>query len=292
MMKKRLLSVILVVCMLCALLPVGLPTAQAASETDNEKIATNNADLRTDNNEGTRLIRSQETNLGDFTADALYYLFNETEGLDCDLAVMNGGAIRHNLPQGDVTYQSCKTVFPFGHAACLMTVSGQQIIDALEWGARNVGVGESGGFLQVSGATYEIRSDIPSTVQQDGNIWIGAPTGDYRVQNVKIYDRNLDKYVPIDPEAKYNLAGYDCILRDMIDGFNMFDGAVLDKDDVMKDYLVQANYVKSFPNATIEVANSVLGADYSNIKGEGRIKIVTGQCEHIWDQGETTLAPT
>ena len=34
MMRKRLLSLILAACMLCALLPVGLPTAQAYSETD------------------------------------------------------------------------------------------------------------------------------------------------------------------------------------------------------------------------------------------------------------------
>ena len=240
-----------------------------------EKIATNNVDLRIKNDEGTRLIRSQETNLGDFTADALYYLFNETEGLDCDLAVMNGGGIRADLPKGDVTYKSCKTVHTFGNVACLMTVTGQQIIDALEWGAKDVGVGENGGFLQVSGVTYEIHSYIPSTVQQESKIWTGAPTGDYRVQNVKIYDKDLGEYVPIDPEAKYNLAGYNYTLRDMGDGFNMFDGAELVKDYVMEDYLVLANYAKSFPDATIEATNSVLGSDYTDINGEGRIKIVS-----------------
>ena len=257
------------------------------------KLASSSVDLCIYDATGNRLVRTQETNLGDFSADAMYYLFNETEGLDCDLALIPGGAIRNNLPHGDVTNTSCKSVMPFGNLACLITVTGQQIIDALEWGARNVGVGENGSFLQVSGVTFEIRSDIPSTVQQSSyNTWAGAPTGSYRVQNVKIYDKALGKYVPIDLDAKYNLAGDNYTLCNSGYGFEMFDGAEILRNNVMEDYLVLVNYVKSFPNNTIEAANSVLGADYSNINGEGRIKIVTIQCEHSWNQGETTLAPT
>ena len=257
------------------------------------KLASSSVDLCIYDAAGNRLVRTQETNLGDFSADAMYYLFNETEGLDCDLALIPGGVIRNDLPHGDVTNTSCKSVMPFGNLACLITVTGQQIIDALEWGAKNVGVGENGSFLQVSGVTFEIRSDIPSTVQQSSyNTWAGAPTGSYRVQNVKIYDKALGKYVPIDLDAKYNLAGDNYTLCNSGYGFEMFDGAEILRNNVMEDYLVLVNYVKSFPNNTIEAANSVLGADYSNINGEGRIKIVTMQCEHSWNQGEITLAPT
>ena len=239
-----------------------------------EKIADNQVDFKIYDTDGTRLIRKQETNLGDFTADALYYLFGVTEGLKVDAAIMNGGGIRADMKVGDVTYKTTKNVHTFGNVACLITVTGQQILDALEWGAKNVGVGESGGFLQVSGITYEIHSYIESTVQADDKgVWSGGPTGEYRVKNVTIGGE------PLDVNATYNLAGYNYTLRDLGDGFAMFDGAVNVKDYVMEDYLVLANYAKSFPVengiATIKGDNSVLGADYSSIYGEGRITIVT-----------------
>ena len=264
----------------------------SAALPQDEKIATNNVEFSIKNEQGERIVRSQETNLGDFAADALYYLFNVTEGIECDAAIISGGTIRADLPKGDVTYKSCQSVHSFGNMACLVTVTGQQIIDALEWGAKNVGSGEDGSFLQVSGITYEIHCYIPSTVQQKNGIWTGAPTGKYRVQNVKIYDKSLNKYVPVDPSAKYNLAGYDYILSDKNDGFYMFEDVASVEGNVSKDYLVLANYAKSFPNATIDYTNSVLNADYGNIEGEGRIKIVTNECDHIWNQGEITSAPT
>ncbi len=234
-------------------------------------IAKNEIDFRIKNDEGTRLIRSQETNLGDFTADALYYLFDNMD-MDVDVAIMNGGGIRANMPVGDVSYKTTKNVHTFGNVACLQTITGQQLLDALEWGAKNVGVGENGGFLQVSGITYEIHSYIEPTVQADDwSVWCGAPTGEYRVKNVKVAGEDLDL------SATYNLAGYNYTLRDLGDGFAMFDGAVNILDYVMEDYFVLANYAKSFPEATIKADNSVLGANYGDINGEGRITIVAGQ---------------
>ena len=234
-----------------------------------EKIGINEVDLTVNGADGKRAVRSAETNLGDFTADALRYYFNVTEGLHADVAIMNGGGIRANLPAGDVTYKTCKTVHTFGNVACLMEVTGQQILDALEWGAKDVGNGENGGFLQVSGITYEIHSYIKSTVQQKDKIWTGAPTGEYRVKNVKIGGEDLDL------TKTYTMAGYNYTIRNMGDGFAMFKDAKLVKDYVQEDYLVLANYVKSFPDATIKADNSPLGANYAAITGEGRIKIVS-----------------
>ena len=157
-----------------------------------EKIAVGDSDFYvSDPATGKRRIRSAETNLGDFVADGIYAYFNEVEKLHCDLAIMNGGGIRADVPAGDWTFKTCKQVSPFGNVACLMSVTGKQIQDALEFAARFAGEGgkENGGFLQVAGATYEIHTDIPNTVQTDEkNVWIGSATGTPRVQNVKIYD--------------------------------------------------------------------------------------------------------
>ena len=204
----------------------------------------------------TRLVRKQETNTGDFAADALYYLFDDM-GLDVDVAIMNGGGIRNTSTTGDISYLTCKEIHTFGNVACLQTVTGQQLLDALEWGAKNVAPAgvpavENGGFLQVSGLKYTINASIPSTVQQDDKgVWTGGPTGEYRVTDVQVLNGETGEYEPLDLDASYNLAGYNYTLRDLGDGFAMFDGAVNVLDYVMEDYMVLANYVQSFPDGVV-----------------------------------------
>ena len=36
--------------------------------------------------------------MGDLVADGIYAYFNEIEQLDCDIAIMNGGGIRADIP--------------------------------------------------------------------------------------------------------------------------------------------------------------------------------------------------
>ena len=255
-----------------------------------EKIAV--ADTKfyiTDPATGKRRIRSGETNLGDFVADGIYTYFNEVEQLHCDIAIMNGGGIRSDEDAGYWTFKTCKQVSPFGNVACLMSVTGKQIQDALEFAARFAGEGgkENGGFLQVAGATYEIHTDIPNTVQTDEkNVWIGSATGTPRVQNVKIYDKASGSYLPLDPGATYALAGMNYTLRNLGDGFAMFDGAELIKDYVSEDYLVMSTYAMLFDGADaaglphLSSANSPLAAypgyllNYEQPYGAGRITIL------------------
>ena len=255
-----------------------------------EKIAVGDSDFYvSDPATGKRRIRSAETNLGDFVADGIYTYFNEVEKLHCDVAIMNGGGIRADVPAGDWTFKTCKQVSPFGNVACLMSVTGKQIQDALEFAARFAGEGgkENGGFLQVAGATYEIHTDIPNTVQTDEkNVWIGSATGTPRVQNVKIYDKASGSYLPLDLGATYALAGMNYTLRNLGDGFAMFDGAELIKDYVSEDYLVMSTYAMIFDGADaaglphLSSANSPLAAypgyllNYEQPYGAGRITIL------------------
>lgn len=200
--------------------------------------------------DGTRLVRSQETNTGDFAADALYYLFDNMD-MDVDVAVMNGGGVRNGAITGDISYKTCKEIHTFGNVACLQTVTGQQLLDALEWGAKDAPA-ENGGFLHVSGLKYTIDTSIPSTVRQDDKgVWTGGPTGAYRVKDVQVLNNETGAYEPLDLTASYNLAGYNYTLRDLGDGFAMFDGAVNVLDYVMEDYMVLANYVQSFKNGEV-----------------------------------------
>ena len=277
----------------------GMDATIAAMQTDwvntvddmlGEKIAVGDSDFYvSDPATGKRRIRSAETNLGDFVADGIYTYFNEVEKLHCDVAIMNGGGIRADVPAGDWTFKTCKQISPFGNVACLMSVTGKQIQDALEFAARFAGEDgkENGGFLQVAGATYEIHTDIPNTVQTDEkNVWIGSATGTPRVQNVKIYDKASGSYLPLDPGATYALAGMNYTLRNLGDGFAMFDGAELIKDYVSEDYLVMSTYAMIFDGVDaaglphLSSANSPLAAypgyllNYEQPYGAGRITIL------------------
>ena len=237
---------------------------------------------------GKRRIRSGETNLGDFVADGIYTYFNEIEELHCDIAIMNGGGIRTDVEAGPWSFKTCKTVSPFGNVACLMSVTGQQIQDALEFGARFAGAEgkENGGFLQVAGARYTIHPMIPNTVQtNDKNVWTGSAATP-RVSNVEIYDKTTGTYQPLDPNATYALAGMNYTLRTLGDGFAMFDGATLIKDYVSEDYLVMSSYAAMFGGVDanglphLASANSPLAdypgylLNYEDPYGAGRIQMI------------------
>lgn len=237
---------------------------------------------------GKRRIRSGETNLGDFVADGIYTYFNEIEELHCDVAIMNGGGIRTDVEAGPWSFKTCKTVSPFGNVACLMSVTGQQIQDALEFGARFAGAEgkENGGFLQVAGARYTIHTGTPNTVQtNDKNVWTGSAATP-RVSNVEIYDKTTGTYKPLDPNATYALAGMNYTLRNLGDGFAMFDGATLIKDYVSEDYLVMSSYAAMFGGVDanglphLASANSPLAdypgylLNYEDPYGAGRIQMV------------------
>ena len=237
---------------------------------------------------GKRRIRSGETNLGDFVADGIYTYFNEIEELHCDVAIMNGGGIRTDVEAGPWSFKTCKTVSPFGNVACLMSVTGQQIQDALEFGARFAGAEgkENGGFLQVAGARYTIHPMIPNTVQtNDKNVWTDSAATP-RVSNVEIYDKTTGTYKPLDPNATYALAGMNYTLRNLGDGFAMFDGATLIKDYVSEDYLVMSSYAAMFGGVDanglphLASANSPLAdypgylLNYEDPYGAGRIQMI------------------
>ena len=246
----------------------------------NQKIGSTTLTLNNYDGE-IRLVRRQETNSGDLAADALYYLFDDMD-MDVDIALTNGGGIRNREVTGDLTYMTCKEIHTYSNVACLQSITGQQLLDALEWGSRGLGTeAELGAFLQVSGLTYQVDTSIPATICMDeNNLWTDGPTGEYRVHDVNIYNRETQCYEPLDLNATYNLAGYNFILRDLGDGFAMFDGAVNILDYVMEDYMVLANYIQAFENGVVEASNSPLLEkypamllDYGTMNGSGRIVI-------------------
>ena len=202
-------------------------------------------DLSTDE----RLVRKQETNLGDLCADAYRNV------LEADIGFMNGGGIRKPLLKGNITYNDCLTVMPFNNMATLIKCNGQTIKDALELGSSKLPE-ENGGFIQVSGITYTINSKIDSSVVLDEKGNFVKVDGEYRVSNIKINGEDLDlkKY--------YTVACHDYMLMNGGDGFTMFVGSEILKDRIMPDVDVLVEYLKT------EGTNN-----YSNPNGDNRIII-------------------
>ena len=201
-----------------------------------------------------RMVRRAETNIGDFCADA----YRWSSG--ADIGIANGGSIRANIEKGDITYSDIIDVFPYGNMISMIEVTGQQVLDALEWGARSV-PDECGGFLQVSGLSYEINTKIDSPCIADDNTMFMEIKGERRVQNVKVGDK------PIDPKATYTLACHDYTIQDKGDGYTMFDGAKVIEDRVKLDNQVLIEYIT-------EELGGLIGGQYSDPYGQGRIKII------------------
>ncbi|MBR3238063.1 MAG: bifunctional metallophosphatase/5'-nucleotidase [Oscillospiraceae bacterium] len=218
------------------------------------KLTINDPEAVDDNGKPIRMIRRAETNLGDLCADA----YRDQSG--ADIAFVNGGGIRVNIEAGDITLNDILKVHPFGNSMCVIEVTGQQVLDALEWGARNV-PNENGGFLQVSGLTYEIHTYIDNPCLTDENTLYAGIEGERRVKNVLVNGE------PIDPEATYTLASHDYMLLNQGDGFNMFGGCKVLQERVKLDNQVLIDYI------TGTLGGSV-GEEYDDPYGQGRIVIV------------------
>ena len=107
-------------------------------------------------------VRTQETNLGDFCADAYRWMASMELGFEVDSAIINGGGIRASIEEGDITLGDIRTVNPFSNELGVVKVTGAQLLEALEAGCQAIGDEEAiGAFPQVSGITFTIDASVP-----------------------------------------------------------------------------------------------------------------------------------
>ncbi len=243
----------------------GALAVSAATDELNAKLATVVAKTAVDltitdptakdeNGTAIRIIRNAETNLGDLCADA----YKDQSG--ADIAFVNGGGIRVSIAAGDITLNDILKVHPFGNEMCVIEVTGQQVLDALEFGARNT-PGECGGFLQVAGLTYEIHTYIESSCTTDDKGMFTGVTGEYRVKNVKVAGEDLDL------TKTYTLASHNYMLLDSGDGMSMFAGSNVLQKSVKLDNQVLMDYI-------VDTLGGVVGEAYADPYGQGRIVAV------------------
>lgn len=215
---------------------------------------------------GIRMVRNRETAIGDFCADA----YRAVSG--ADIAIVNGGGIRADLPKGDITCGDLINVHPYGNSLCVAKVSGQDILDALEMANRAVqaeysdgenAVGENGGFLQVSGLTFTVDTSVTSAVVMDENEMFISCGNVRRVKDVMVLQKD-GSYTPLDPNRTYTLASQNYLLKKGGDGLSMFMEKPLTIDEGLTDYLILETYIQ-------ESLGGVIGKEYE--KSQGRIEI-------------------
>lgn len=235
-----------------------------------EVLGTSDVTLTDSDADGNWCIRKQETNLGDFVADAYRAVCK------ADIAVVNGGGIRTSINAGEVTRKTLIDVNPFNNNMCIIEVTGQQILDALEHGVKGLPE-NSGGFLHVSGLTYDVDTWKESPViLDDQNMFVSIdPSKERRVCNVKVNGQALD------PVKTYTLCGSDYILLNSGSGYTMFKGAtVLANKDLPTDTEMLISYFTDTLNGRITAEQ------YGNIAGEGRILIHTDASQHPKDDNK------
>lgn len=222
-------------------------------------VARSEVKLRAYEDDGfTWAVRTRETNLGDLVADA----FRAELGADIGLA--NGGGIRSDVAPGEVTYGDAIAVLPFANALCMVEATGQAIVDALEMGVRNLPE-PSGSFLQTSGLSFEVRTDVPSPVKLDAEGAFAGADGPRRVQNVRVNGQ------PIDLGATYTVASITYLLRDGGDGFSMFEDANVLVAEQGLDYEALISFIQNDLGGVVAADSA-----YANENGAGRITVKGG----------------
>jgi 5'-nucleotidase / UDP-sugar diphosphatase len=116
-------------------------------------------------------VRTEETNLGDLTADAYLWFARKTDPSTV-ICFRNSGGIRESIDTGEISQLDIEKSLPFNNALVLVTVTAAQLEQVLEHGvAASAPDVTPGQFPQVSGLRFEYDASKPAQVfDLDGNL--------------------------------------------------------------------------------------------------------------------------
>ncbi len=212
------------------------------------EIGISKVNLITHDENGNRLVRKLETNLGDFCADAFRFVTGS------DIGFINGGGLRAEHPKGVITLNSILSVFPFNNTVCVAEVTGQNILDFLELSVSSY-PNENGSFQHVSGIKFSFDSSIPSSVKFDEYENFISVEGSRRVFDVEVLN-DSGVYEKLNPEKIYTIASHNYLLLEKGSGASMFDNAKILVNEGMLDIELLEIYITEF-------LDGVIGEEYS-----------------------------
>ena len=204
----------------------------------------------------TQLSRSNENALCNLVTDSM------REIGEADVSIMNAGTVRTDINQGNITYQNIINTMPFSNDILVKEVTGQAILEALEFGVRTL-PGITSRFPQVSGITFKVDTSINSTVVVDDNEVFEKLGNQNRVYDIKVNGKELDL------NKKYTLSSHSFILGGG-DGYSMFSNCEIVKTAVAVDNEALLLYIRDNLNGTIP--NKYKTSEGRMIKTEGKIE--------------------
>ena len=175
------------------------------------------------------VVRTGESNLGNLITDIML------EVGQADVAITNGGGIRASIEEGEITLEDILTTFPFTNYPVVIEVTGQTIVDALDFGI-DAYPEAAGKFPHVAGMTFKI--DNSGETNKAVDLMVAGE--------------------PIDLEANYKLVTND-FMGAGGDGYTMFEGAT-----ILAEYGLLSEVLADYIRAEGEIAPAV----------EGRITVV------------------
>lgn len=152
-------------------------------------------------------VRTQETNLGNLTADANLAIAQQSDG-DVVVSIKNGGGIRASIgrtlvppggsaaerlpnegivdaggnpvkPEGGISQNDIQTTLAFNNDLTLLTLTKAELVAVLEHGVANIGGGQ---FAQVSGVRFSYDPAQPAGARILNAAIVDETTGDIRAE--------------------------------------------------------------------------------------------------------------
>jgi len=167
----------------------------ANAEVFNEVIATTDVYL-----DGVREnVRTKETNLGNLSADAA------RAATGADIAFVNGGGIREDIPVGDITKGKIAAIFPFGNTIEVKKITGADLKAMLEWSVSDYPAAK-GAFLQVSGLEFSF-----DPAKEAGSKVVEILVGGEAFDEAKEYTVAINDFMSTGGDGYSMLADYDVL---------------------------------------------------------------------------------
>lgn len=204
-------------------------------------------------------VRTQETNLGNFAADS--YMYNAKQyvaeyGLDVtiDGAIQNGGGIRATIEAGEISMNTLKTVFPYNNTISIVTLTGAELLEALEASCFSC-PDAVGGFPQTAGIVFTIDTTVAYEQGEqypDSTYYAPAKPGSrVTIKTVGGKDFSLTDTYSI-AVNNFMAAGGDTYYVFTNASFNL-NTEIIDSDGLI-------NYVNSM--------NGIIGEEYKDARGD------------------------
>ena len=152
-------------------------------------------------------------------------------------------------------------------------ITGQVLLDMLEMSMRSYPE-EDGAFPHMSGMTFSVDKSIPSSVKVDENGFFTEVKGDYRVYDVKVFDKESGIYKDLELDGKYVLVSTDYYILDFGSGMAVFEGANIIENEGMLDVEVLERYIT-------DNLNGIIGEEYKNLNS--RITFTDGKANKSLD---------